>query len=137
MCGIWLEWLAICSPLYTGSTPNPGGIQSGKPQIRIFPLYVLPPSFSQCSNIQDNNTTCICIFLVVRRSSSKPYFVVGKVTHRCASKLFFKVRKSQINNFLSSFRNRNSAYFLGVPVCKSQIRKFYRKKGFEKRITLN
>ncbi len=51
-----------------------------------------------------------------------------------ASKLFFKVRKSQIRKFLSSFRYRKSAKLLGRPVRKSakllwlirnlQIRKF-------------
>jgi hypothetical protein len=45
---------------------------------------------------------------------------------RCTSKLFFKVCKSQIRNFLSSFRYRKSARFFGVPVRKSQIRLFKR-----------
>jgi len=35
----------------------------------------------------------------------------------------FKVRKSQICKFLGSFRYHKFANFLGVPICKSQIRK--------------
>jgi hypothetical protein len=36
----------------------------------------------------------------------------------------YKNRKSQIYKFLGSFCNQESANFLGVPVRKSQIRKF-------------
>jgi hypothetical protein len=37
---------------------------------------------------------------------------------------FFWVRKSQIVKFLGSFRYRRYENFLGMPVSKSQIRKF-------------
>jgi hypothetical protein len=37
---------------------------------------------------------------------------------------FLKVRKLQIRKFVGSLRYRKSENFLGVPVCKSQIRQF-------------
>jgi hypothetical protein len=44
---------------------------------------------------------------------------------------YLNVRKPQIHKFLGSFLYRKSANFLGVPVRKSQIRKFLRRSSLQ------
>ncbi len=60
------------------------------------------------------------IFYIKKQSINMYDFLLFSFTYRT-----YKNRKWQIHKFLGSFCNRKSANFLGVPVRKSQIRKFF------------
>jgi hypothetical protein len=51
-------------------------------------------------------------------------YTIGIIS-KMAKQTFFQSPQIKIRKFVGSFRFRKSAYFLGIPVCKSQIRKVY------------